>query len=337
MIEVSAGIIRREDGRILICQRGEGRKNAHLWEFPGGKREDGEDAVSCLVRELREELSLEVRDVQELCVREEGGIRFTFLTAQTEQEPVLTEHEDAKFVKAREMLGYPFCPADTEVARDLALNDPPLRHFFWDFDGTLMDTYPNTVEVFLKTAKAFGIDAEYDRVMDLMKQSLPLCMRTYAEENGIDAKELESRFRFYEVMTGFDAVKAMPGMAEAIRELYDMGGKHYLVTHRDSKALYMLTMSGLKMFFADCITSEEGFARKPQPDSLLYLMEKHGLDPAQCVMIGDRPLDTQAGRNAGMLSCMYDPDGRFPDDPSELRTGDAAAMPRLFCPGGRKD
>ena len=49
MIEVSAGIIRR-DGLILAAKRGEGRKNAHLWEFPGGKREPGEDAAACLVR-----------------------------------------------------------------------------------------------------------------------------------------------------------------------------------------------------------------------------------------------------------------------------------------------
>ena len=335
MIEVSAGIVRRQDGKILICQRGEGRKNAHLWEFPGGKREAGESAAACLIRELREELSLDVSDVQEMTVREEGGIRFTFLTAKTAAQPVLTEHEDARFVAPREMLGYPFCPADTEVARELALNDPPLKHFFWDFDGTLMDTYPNTVEIFLKTAESFGIEADYARVMDLMKQSLPLCMRTYAEENGIDPAKLEERFRFKEVMTGFNAVKAMPGMKEAIREIHRMGGKHYLVTHRDSQALYMLTMSGLSLFFADHVTSEDGFPRKPRPDSLLHLMEKHGLNPAECVMIGDRPLDMEAGRSAGMLSCMYDPDGRFPDDPSELRAENAALLPRILCPGRR--
>ena len=50
MIEVSAGIIRDERGYILIARRGEGRKNAHLWEFPGGKREPGEDAAVCLIR-----------------------------------------------------------------------------------------------------------------------------------------------------------------------------------------------------------------------------------------------------------------------------------------------
>ena len=60
MMWVSAGIVRYPDGRILICRRGEGRKNAHLWEFPGGKQEAGETAADCLVRECREELGIEI-------------------------------------------------------------------------------------------------------------------------------------------------------------------------------------------------------------------------------------------------------------------------------------
>ena len=57
MIRVSAGIIRKE-GKILICRRGQGRKHAGLWEFPGGKQEAGETAADCLARELQEELGI---------------------------------------------------------------------------------------------------------------------------------------------------------------------------------------------------------------------------------------------------------------------------------------
>jgi 8-oxo-dGTP diphosphatase len=58
-IEVSAGLIFR-DGKLLITRR---RPEAHLgglWEFPGGKREPGEAFEQCLVRELREELGVEI-------------------------------------------------------------------------------------------------------------------------------------------------------------------------------------------------------------------------------------------------------------------------------------
>ena len=58
-IEVSAALIFR-DGQLLITQR---HANSHLggrWEFPGGKREAGETFEQCLVREIREELGLEI-------------------------------------------------------------------------------------------------------------------------------------------------------------------------------------------------------------------------------------------------------------------------------------
>ena len=63
MLQVSAGAIFRSDGRVLLCQRGYG-DCAGLWEFPGGKRELGEDACACLERRwlLGEEIQLE-----ELC------------------------------------------------------------------------------------------------------------------------------------------------------------------------------------------------------------------------------------------------------------------------------
>jgi 8-oxo-dGTP diphosphatase len=60
MLEVVAGVIRDARGRILLARRPEGRDLAGLWEFPGGKREPGESPDVALVRELREELGIEV-------------------------------------------------------------------------------------------------------------------------------------------------------------------------------------------------------------------------------------------------------------------------------------
>jgi 8-oxo-dGTP diphosphatase len=58
MITVAAGIL-QQNGRILICQRRSSGAFPLQWEFPGGKVEPGEDAQSCLKRELREELAIE--------------------------------------------------------------------------------------------------------------------------------------------------------------------------------------------------------------------------------------------------------------------------------------
>ncbi len=60
-IEVVAGGLFDGDGRVLIAQRPAGKPLAGRWEFPGGKLGPGEDAYAGLVRELREELGVEVR------------------------------------------------------------------------------------------------------------------------------------------------------------------------------------------------------------------------------------------------------------------------------------
>ena len=329
MIEVSAGVIRRAGGAVLICQRGEGRHNAHLWEFPGGKREPGETAEGCLIRELREELALPVTNVKPLCAREAEGIRFTILTAETDAEPTRTEHEAALFVPARDMLRYPFCPADEPVARALALNEPPLRHFFWDFDGTLMDTYPMMTDAFVRAAGSMGVTVGHDRALNLLKETLAHAVNVIAGEHGLDAAALTAAFRREERM---DEIAPLTGIPEALRALKALGGRHYVVTHRNRAAMESLRGAGLLALFDDFVTSEDGFPRKPEPDMLLHLVRKHGLNPEACVMIGDRPLDTAAGRAAGMLSCLLDVEDRFPEDACDLRARSAAELARLLCP-----
>src|SRR6478609_3773220 len=60
MIEVVCGVIRNPEGRFLACLRPQGKHLGGLWEFPGGKVDPGESPESALVRELREELAVEV-------------------------------------------------------------------------------------------------------------------------------------------------------------------------------------------------------------------------------------------------------------------------------------
>jgi 8-oxo-dGTP diphosphatase len=62
IILVAACALIDTDGRVLIAQRPEGKSMAGLWEFPGGKVEDGERPEQSLIRELKEELGITVSD-----------------------------------------------------------------------------------------------------------------------------------------------------------------------------------------------------------------------------------------------------------------------------------
>ncbi len=311
MIEVSAGIIRDGAGRILACRRGEGRRNAHLWEFPGGKREAGEDAAACLRRELEEELSLRVEDLRTVHVSEAEGIRFTFLTCRAVSDPVPTEHEAVRFCRPRELQALPFCPADAPVARALALREPPAEAFFWDYDGTLLDTYPVMTDAFVRACGEQGHVISPEDALSLLKRSLREAVAAASAEAGTDAERLYRDFRRIEALTPAEALPLIPGVRETLTALHAAGRRHFLVTHRDRAALRALEAHGLLGLFTGWVTEEDGFPRKPDPASVLHLVRVHGVSPDRAVMIGDRPLDVEAGRRAGLTGILLDPEGRF--------------------------
>lgn len=62
LLLVAAAALIDKDGRVLVAQRPEGKPMAGLWEFPGGKLQDGETPEFALCREIEEELGIEVRE-----------------------------------------------------------------------------------------------------------------------------------------------------------------------------------------------------------------------------------------------------------------------------------
>ena len=117
MKEVTAAII-REGSRILICQRAADDECGMLWEFPGGKLEYGETLEECIIREIREELELdiEVTDIFTTSIYrfDNNEIHFTVYNARITGGSIrLNVHNAAQWIGAHELGGFEFMPADT--------------------------------------------------------------------------------------------------------------------------------------------------------------------------------------------------------------------------------
>lgn len=119
MIQVTAAII-KQNGKILICQRGKDDDAPLLWEFPGGKLEEAETLEQCIVREIKEELELDIR-VSKIFTEtdykyEEKHIHFTFYEADIVSGTIkLNVHEAAVWAPVDTLKEYNFLPADVGV------------------------------------------------------------------------------------------------------------------------------------------------------------------------------------------------------------------------------
>ena len=122
-IEVVAGVI-TDGGRIFATQRGYGDQKDG-WEFPGGKMEPGETPEQALVRELQEELAIEVNVGEKICTVEYDYPKFHltmhcfYCTLAVGSKPKLLEHEDAKWLDRENLNTVNWLPADVEVVKQL--------------------------------------------------------------------------------------------------------------------------------------------------------------------------------------------------------------------------
>lgn len=121
MIRVTCAIICNEESEVLAVQRGEKTDHPYKWEFPGGKIKAGESEEECLIREVREELSLDIVICGRMQVVEyDYGIKqivlIPFVCDTLDSLPVLSEHVAFKWLMPQELLAVDFSEADIIVA-----------------------------------------------------------------------------------------------------------------------------------------------------------------------------------------------------------------------------
>jgi len=121
----NAGTGRQQDEPLyLIAQRPAHGLLGGLWEFPGGKVQEGEDLPACLRREICEELGAEIEVGEPLGVYRHAFTHFritlhAFRCTLIRNEPRPIEHADIRWVKPEEMERYPMGKIDRQISKEL--------------------------------------------------------------------------------------------------------------------------------------------------------------------------------------------------------------------------
>lgn len=123
MIQVVCAVILKEN-KILIAQRSEKMKLPLKWEFPGGKLEEGEKEAQAIIREIKEELNIDILPLKRISshIHDYGSFKINliaYLCNYVKGDIELLEHQDFKFVHFENINDYDLAEADIPVIEKL--------------------------------------------------------------------------------------------------------------------------------------------------------------------------------------------------------------------------
>ena len=194
-----------------------------------------------------------------------------------------------------------------------------IHHVIWDFDGTLFDTYPVMTEAFHAALEQLNCPdlPTPEAVMAEMKRTMQAAFDAFVTGRGLTVPAFTEVYRPLRLRLEAEKARPFPGIRRLCRDILAAGGQNYIFTHRSRSALPMLEINGMMGDFREIVTADDGFARKPAPDAILYLMDKYDIAPDDAIMIGDRELDVRSGFNAGTHTCLIAEPGETPETCAE--------------------
>ena len=179
------------------------------------------------------------------------------------------------------------------------------RALIWDLDGTLLDSYDAILAGLEETYASYQLPFDRASIKDyILKHTVQDLLVAVAEEHHLDVTDLNHR-RAESLAEKNAQVLLMEGACDVLSWAKDAGIEQFVYTHKGENALVILRDLGLESFFKEILTSQSGFARKPNPEAAIYLMNKYELHPEKIYYIGDRSLDIDFARNSQIKSINF--------------------------------
>lgn len=186
-----------------------------------------------------------------------------------------------------------------------------MNAYIWDLDGTLLDSYGVIVSSVVDACGDLGVAVDREEAhRQVIQHSVTWYLETVSKDFSVPFESLQAKYSLVSGQRKGD-IQLLPHAREVLDELKQQGACHFVYTHRGRTTEAVLRDLGLEGCFTEVVTSLNGFARKPAPDALLYLMEKYGLSPGSTFYVGDRTIDMDCARNAGVQGVLFLPEGSY--------------------------
>jgi len=179
---------------------------------------------------------------------------------------------------------------------------PRFQLYLFDIDGTLVDSAADICAAVRQALAEEGIDGLTEpylrsfighHLFDLFREVLP-------ESTQQDHERLLARYRAIYLARRHASTRVYPGVEPMLAAL---GGLKSTATTKSSEtARQVLELFGLARYF-DHVQGTDGFPSKPAPDVILRSLDRLGVRPENCLLVGDAAPDMEAGRRAGVRTC----------------------------------
>ena len=146
-----------------------------------------------------------------------------------------------------------------------------MKLFIWDFDGTLVDTYPYSVRSMQRVLEEHGHAATYAEILEQMMENIPVALEYFTEKFQIP--ELSDRFWEYQQQGAQNPVVLFEDVLDVLHRIREIGGKNLIFTNRNESIFPMLEKAGIADEFDEVVTTlHPSFAGKGRSEREMFIL-----------------------------------------------------------------
>ena len=207
-----------------------------------------------------------------------------------------------------------------------------IKGIFFDLDGTVFDTQWDLLDVFTRIFTDAGLPFDPAN----LKIGPPLTEYIRMLKPEITQPEIDAviaQFRIFYDQSAFPKTVLYPGIREMLEKFTAEGRLLFLVTNkRIAPTRKIVELKDVDRYFK-AVCGCDSFPGRKKSDNIRTLMEENGLEPAECVMVGDTCLDVGAGHTAGIraigVTWGYDANGELAASGPDAVANTAAELVEL--------